>query len=547
MKRFNKVYLVIAAVVLCVVLFIGIKASSSAMKENPKDETVSAISYDTAEFENVTRNKGDMSKKQGVYYEIFVRSFADSNGDGIGDLKGVTQKLDYLKDLGIDGIWLMPITSSPSYHGYDVTDYYSINSAYGTEEDFKNLLSEAHKKNIKVIMDFVINHTSNQHPWFKEALSNPDSKYRNYYRWVSDDDTENYSKDDKSPWGSEVWHPGFDAEYYGIFSAEMPDLNYNNEEVRTEIKSAAKKWLDLGIDGFRLDAAIHIYGDNEFKKQKSNLDSNIQWWNEFASYCETINPDVYLVGETWNDLNTLPEYVQPFDTKFNFAVEQNILNAVSKNKSETKDKKDLSKMINDVYEKYDSIDTKYLDGVFGSNHDMDRIMSQVKTDEKARLVANIYMTLKGNPYIYYGEELGMKGRGSDPQKRTPFIWSTSDNSMNTSWEPDMMNKKTNPLDAQINDNNSMYNFYKNLISVRKNNPELITGKYKNIELDNKSILGYVRELDGKKVYVFHNLSDKPVSFNSPYDVNNIIYAYGDNTSGSGKSINIGKDGTIIFK
>ena len=178
---------------------------SNNEKTEYKDGDNSSDAYDKGNFTSELREKSDEKTKQGVYYEIFVRSFADSEGDGIGDFNGITAKLDYLKELGIDGLWLMPINESPSYHGYDITDFMALNSNYGTEEDFKKLLDEAHARDIKVIMDFPINHTSSEHPWFVDIFENEDSEYKNYYRWVSKNDTSDYSETDVSNWGNGVW------------------------------------------------------------------------------------------------------------------------------------------------------------------------------------------------------------------------------------------------------------------------------------------------------------------------------------------------------
>ena len=227
-------------------------------KDEPYVEgTYSSDSYDVAEFTAETRKKTNEEGNRGVYYEIFVRSFADSDGDGIGDLNGVTEKLDYLQELGIDGIWLMPITASDTYHGYSVTDYVTVNPDYGTEDDLKRLLDEAHSRDMKVIMDLVINHTSINHPWFQAAKSDENSEYRDYYRWVYKTDKKDCNHLlDKSSWGDMVWHQEGDFYYYGVFGADMPDLNYNNPDVRQAAKDAAGHWLELGLDGFRMDAAV---------------------------------------------------------------------------------------------------------------------------------------------------------------------------------------------------------------------------------------------------------------------------------------------------
>lgn len=503
--------------------------------------------FDTSDFELKLRNKTDESKKQGVYYEIFVRSFADSNGDGIGDLNGVTEKLDYLKELGIEGIWLMPINSSPSYHGYDVTDYNSINKDYGTEEDFKKLLDEAHARGIKVITDFVINHTSNQHPWFISALEGDDSPYRNYYRWVVKEDTVDYSASDKSPWDSPVWFKVGNAYYYSLFYGDMPDLNYNNPKVREEIKNAAGKWLKMGVDGFRLDACIHIYGDNEFKQMDSQTDANIQWWNEFASYCETINPEVYLVGEAWDKSNIFAEYAQPFDTKFDFTFEQNMIYAIQNGVAITQDAEDLASNLQTIIGEYAKYDKKYLDGVFATNHDQNRLMSQVQSSEKAELAAAIYLTLSGNPFIYYGEELGMYGEGDDQYKRTPFIWSKDGSDMDATWIDNSQNADVKPLKDQINDKNSMYTFYKNMLALRKDHEALTSGSYNAVTFENKSLLAYERNTDNEKLLVIHNLSDKKVNVDlSNYKVGQMVFKHAENTALNNNSAIIGAYGTIII-
>lgn len=471
--------------------------------------------FDTSNFSLALRHKGDESQKQGVYYELFVRAFADSDGDGIGDFNGITNKLDYLQELGIDGIWLMPINASPSYHGYDVIDYSKLNSDYGTEDDFKRLLDEAHKRNIKIIMDFVINHTSNQHPWFKSAIFSENSPYRDYYRIVNPSDTENYVEGASSPWNSSVWHPFGNLYYYGIFTDSMPDLNYNNPKVREEIKSAAAKWLEMGVDGFRLDAALHIYGVHEFEKQEDFTKSNIQWWNEFATACEAINPNVYLVGEAWDSDNPLADYVQPFDTKFNFTLQSDMLYAVKNGLSFTAHGEDLATSLKTLLDTYQNVDSKYLDGIFASNHDQDRIMSAVVVEDKARILPHIYLTLPGNPYIYYGEELGMKGKKPDELIRLDFKWTDDPNTLpNCNWAAaygndfSSENLDTPSLETQMKDSDSMYQLYKTLIAFRKNHPAILSGDYEPIATKNTSVLGYRRFTNEENLIILHNLSSK---------------------------------------
>lgn len=482
-------------------------------KEETKEyEPCSYDAYDTSDFDMKYRNKGDRKEKQGVYYEIFVRSFADSDGDGVGDFNGVTAKLNYLKDLGIEGIWLMPIHASPSYHGYDVTDYNSVNAEYGTEQDFEKLIKEAHKRDIKVIMDFVINHTSSEHPWFQNAIEDENSEYRNYYRWVKKSDTKDYDSADVSNWGDTVWHKNGTDYYYGIFSADMPDLNYNNVKVREEIINSAKKWLELGVDGFRLDAAMHIYGVNEFKQQQDSLQANMQWWNEFALACEEVNPDVYLVGEAWQETETLAEYAQPFDTKFNFTFQSDLITAIQQGNAQSATTGvSLAELIENLLKEYQKVDENFIDGVFAGNHDQNRVCSQLETEEQAKLAASIYLTLPGNPFIYYGEELGMLGEKPDEYIREPLKWSEDGSDMDTTWEESTYNKELiSAKEQQKTDTDSMYQHYKQLIALRKQNKALCYGNYQAVDVGQEEMMVYVREADGEKLLVLHNLSGKAV-------------------------------------
>lgn len=417
------------------------------------------------------------------------------------------------------------------------------------------MLEQAHERGIKVIMDFVINHTSQDHPWFQEALSNVNSPYRDYYRFVSKYDTDNYDESDCSPWGSEVWFSSGDYYYYSAFYG-MPDLNYNNPQVRTEIKQAASKWLDMGIDGFRLDAAMHIYGDWEFRlmTDAERLDANIQWWNEFAGFCESINPDVYLVGEAWQNDEILPEYAQPFDTKFNFAFEQNLIESVI-NETAVCSETSLADYLRNILDEYAKTDTNYLDGVFGANHDQNRIMSQMDGDEdKAKLVASVYMTLPGNPFIYYGEELGMYGSGADEDKRTPFLWE-NDGGMNTSWESDSQNETTKSLKEQQDDEKSIFNFYREIIKLRKSHTALSEGSYTAVSAGNDSVMAYIRESDDEKLLVLHNFSEDYVCItadNMPSELSGeeemtVEYSSGQNTSIEKGSVQMAAKSTLILK
>lgn len=491
-------------------------------EEETNQEPYDSAAYLNSQFKEIKREKGDMSKKQGVWYEIFVRSFADSNGDGIGDLKGVTEHLDYLSELGIDGIWLMPVFESGSYHGYDVTDFTKINPDYGTEEDLAELLEEAHKRNIKVILDFPINHTSSEHPWFVEACEDPDSQYAGYYRFVNKEDTDQYNTTDVSPWGSNVWHKIGNSYYYGIFGETMPDLNYNNPELRKEIKSAAEKWINMGVDGYRLDAAMHIYGNHEFYSVENQEEANVQWWNEFAADLEKINPEIYLVGEAWEEDDLLESYVQPFDTTFNFPFRNNLIPALNSESAVLESGENIADFLKKMLDTYDKVDENYLNGVISGNHDLPRILSAAGSEEKAKLAANICLTLPGNPFIYYGEELGMKGaEGSDYNYRTAFLWGEE---ADTTQIENYENDETASLKEQKQNENSMYHHYKELIALRKAK-EGLTGKvFEPVDTENDSVMAYRRGEGKTAVYILHNLSSTPVTISLNEIKNgNVIY------------------------
>jgi alpha-amylase len=268
-----------------------------------------------------------------VMYEIFVQSFADSDGDGIGDIRGMTSKLDYLEDLGIGGIWLMPIMPSPSYHKYDVTDYYEIHHDYGTMADFKNFLNEAHKRDIQVVIDMIINHTSNQHPWFLDSKGGVNCLYREYFVWMTEEEINQFSSVEKEKTGDSYnitqWHDaeGNDEKYYGFFTGMMPDLNFDNPKVRDEVIGIARYWIEeIGVDGLRLDAARHIYED-------SRVDDNQNWWIEYRAELQKINPNIYLVGEVWEKAENIAPFLHGLPALFNFDLSFSILESVKRGQS----------------------------------------------------------------------------------------------------------------------------------------------------------------------------------------------------------------------
>ena len=412
----------------------------------------------------------------GVFYEIFVNSFCDSNGDGIGDLNGVTSKLDYLDDLGISGIWLMPISPSPSYHKYDVTDYKDIDKNYGTMEDFENLLVEAHKRDIKVIIDMVLNHTSVSHPWFtysyQQAITGS-GQYKDYYNWSTT------NKDGYNKYGNLYYESRFDT--------SMPDLNLDNEYVREEIKDILKFWLEKGVDGFRLDAVIYYYFGNDSK--------NIEFLTFLKDYCKSINQDTYIVGEAWTNNNAIQNYYNSGNSYFAFGFSDsdqlgykyavNVRNG--KNLS-----KNLAEFTNAVRKNGNGANPAF----FISNHDQDRwARSFIGTyaNQSVKATASLLLLSPGNPYLYYGEEIGLNGsRGgenTDANRRLHMIWDSISHEGETN-DPQGSNfdESLQPKDGvnqQIVDKTSLLYHYLKVINLRNKYANLfLNGNVSNIELPN---------------------------------------------------------------
>ncbi|WP_379151748.1 alpha-amylase family glycosyl hydrolase [Paenibacillus sp. sgz5001063] len=454
-----------------------------------------------------------------VFYEIFVRSFYDSDGDGIGDLKGITEKLDYLNDgdpstkddLGIGGIWLMPVNPSPSYHGYDVTDYRSINPDYGTIEDMQTLITEAHKRGIKVIMDLVVNHTSKEHPWFVDSAKNPDGKYRNWYIWAED---QHRPISGTSAAGSgNPWHELLGSHYMGTFWDGMPDLNFDNPQVRTEMESIGKYWLKLGIDGFRLDAAKHIYEDLLSDKSAATTAKNVAWWQEFRQSMNEVNPKAYIVGEVWeNSAVSVGAYLDhAFDSGFNFGLAEALVNSAATEKDSG-----IAFTLERTYKLYSQLsEGAFTDAIFLTNHDQNRVMSQLQDQpQHAKMAASMLLTLPGNPFIYYGEEIGMLGVKPDEGIREPMRWTAGQPSGGqTTWELDSNNDAGSDVnvESQLNSSDSLLERYRQLISVRGELPALRNGDIRDYPSGQAGVMSFERITSAQQVLVAHNLTGEAVS------------------------------------
>ncbi|UCS91913.1 alpha-amylase [Echinicola marina] len=461
--------------------------------------------------------------KAGITYEIFIQSFYDTNEDGIGDVNGVIEKLGHVQDLGANAIWFMPIMPSPSYHKYDVTDYKAIHPDYGTMEDFKKLIEEAHQRDIKVVIDMIINHTSDEHPWFLESKKGRDNPYRDYYVWAQADTIQEYLDKKVVTLDSDnirQWHdPGFGKDYYyGFFTGDMPDLNFDNPKVREEIYDIGRFWLEeVGVDGFRLDAAKHIYPDDRAV-------DNHAFWNEFRAEMEKIKPDIYLVGEVYDMKEVVAPYLTGLPALFNFDFHYTLLDAFG-----MEDGMLLAKKQKEIIEFYEGITSDFIDATISSNHDQPRLLNELgKNPDKQKQAIAILMTMPGAPYLYYGEEIGMLGEKPDPNIREPFLWDEASKDIGrTSWmEPlNTTDKTVVPLSKQKDDVNSYYNHYKQVIKLRNTNPALAIGDLKlPSEAYPKPVMAYNRKTEAQDLMVFHNVGKKALEVDLPEAYSNVIYS-----------------------
>jgi len=442
-----------------------------------------------------------------IFYEIFVRSFYDSNGDGIGDFNGIIAKLDYLNDgdpktttdLGISGIWLMPVNPSPSYHGYDVSDYYSVNPQYGTMEDFKKLLDEAHQRGIRVIIDLVMNHTSVQHPWFSDSRD-PNSAKRSWYIWSANDPGYN------GPWGEKVWYKSGDAYYYAVFSEGMPDLNYTNPEVRTEMKDVASFWLkDIGADGLRLDAAKHIVEEAQVQE---NSTSNHTWWKEFHTAYKANNPQALAIGEVWSSTEAVAAYLNgdELDMVFNFDLAGMTVSNVNGGFG--------SGLGIAIQNSIKAIPNGQF-GTFLTNHDQNRVMYQLGENlEKAKNAATVLLTIPGVPFLYYGEEIGMTGFKPDERIRTPMQWTADEKAGFTTgypWQQFNMYYAEHTVADQTDDPSSLLSHYRTLIQLRNQHAALRVGSFTVVNSASLKVLAFIRQSKEETVLVVINLSNAAIT------------------------------------
>ena len=513
--------------------------------------------------------------KEAVAYQVYPRSFNDSNNDGIGDLPGMVEKLDYLKDLGIDVIWLSPMYKSPNDdNGYDISDYQDIMEEFGTMEDFNHLLSEVHKRGMKLILDLVVNHTSDEHPWFIESRSSKDNPKRDWYIWADPKSDGSEPNNWESIFNGSTWEYDDTTKqyYFHLFSKKQPDLNWSNPDVREAVFKMMNWWFEKGIDGFRVDAITHIKktfeaGDLPVPKGKQyapafDVDMNqpgIQDWLQEMKDKSLSHYDIMTVGEA-NGVNpdNAKEWVGEKEGKFNMIFQFEHLGLWSTGDSKF-DVLSYKNVLNRWQKQLEGIGWNAL---FIENHDQPRRVSTWGDDtkywfESATSHAVVYFLQQGTPFIYQGQEIGMtnypfesietfndvavkteyqivKSQGGDVNQlldkykmenrdnsRTPMQWTNEVNggfTEGTPWFPVNPNYKTINVAQQSEDSDSVLNFYKRLIKLKKSDDIYTYGEFNLIDDANENIFAYTRKLNNKTVLVAGNLTDHIASLNLPFEV-----------------------------
>lgn len=448
-----------------------------------------------------------------VFYEVFVRSFRDSNGDGIGDLRGLIEGLDYLNDgvpgqgddLEVDALWLMPIFKSPSYHGYDTLDYYSVDPLYGSQEDLEELFEACHARGMRVILDLVLNHTSSRHPWFLNASRGPDNDYRGYYLWRQEDPGWT------QPWGNgRTWHRHSSGDYYyGLFWSGMPDLNYTNPEVAQAMLEVGRHWLRRGADGYRVDAARYLVEDEE--RGQADLAETHAFFQQMRAELEQIKPDHTLVAEAWTERAATQSYYgqgDQFHMAFDFDLASAIERALVSGQRQVLD--------TELRRIQSQGGLWHFGATFLSNHDMDRLARRLRRPGALRAATSLLLTLPGTPFVYYGDELGMKqgSGGGDEAKRTPMAWSGdlyAGFSRNEPWYSLADGWEQDNVAAQRQDPQSLWSHHKALIALRHQHPALRTqGQVALLDSAQPGLFAMVRWTEQELAVVAINLSGEPL-------------------------------------
>lgn len=542
----------ILSLLLCAAMVIGTSGCSRAEKADETGQTAADDGPEMAETKEAEEiQETEIQKVEEVWlpaanipmednyrtwYEVFVYSFYDSNGDGIGDLKGLTEKLDYINDghpetatdLGCSGIWLMPVMPSPTYHKYDVTDYYGIDPEYGTMEDFEDFMAACQEREMKVIMDLALNHSSSRHPWFQEACSylmelgdgEPDldvCPYVDYYH---------FSKEKKSGYtrvpDSDIWY------YEAQFWEGMPDFNLYNEQLRGEIENIVDFWLDKGAGGFRLDAA------KEYETGANAANTEILSW--FTDMVKSKKEDAYLVAEVWTDFSTYAGYYDSgIDSIFNFAFADSD-GVIAKAVKGSIPASSYGSRIEEMAAALAEHNPEYIDAPFYTNHDMGRSAGYYAGEEseaQTKLAGAMNLMMSGSAFIYYGEELGMKGAGKDENKRAPMYFSTNPKAEGMCRGPQDMDEvkmKFGSLEEQEQDASSVYAYYKKAIYLRNFYPAIRKGRVENLEAyASDTTAALAKSFGDEKLYLFINISGNETSIDlsgmpEMLEIENTLYA-----------------------
>jgi len=443
-----------------------------------------------------------------VFYEIFTGSFSDSDGDGIGDLQGIIRRMDYLNDgntqsgdsLGIGGIWLTPVFSSPSYHKYDVTDYGTVDPTFGTEADLQELIRACHERDVKLILDLPLNHTGREHAWFQDFLNahregDTGSRWYDFYSWMKPEDA--------IPSGRR-FIPLEDLLVEANFSDDMPELNFDNPDVREEVLRIGKHYLEMGVDGFRFDAAKYLYlGEPE---------KNIAFWKWYMDGLREIRPDVYAVAEVWDGDSTVNPYAASVNCfRFSTSQAEGLIAKTAKGGNVNR----LTQNTEEYWQALHEINPDAIHIPFLSNHDMDRAAGYLPNKGgKMAMAANLYLLTPGSPFIYYGEEIGLRGsRGSamtDANRRLHMPWG-DDDPVSDPEGSDYASQTTETVQSQLEKPESLFRHYQRVLRVRKENPEIAAGTYTALHFEDTKLGGFLCTWQGKTAGVFHNPTGSPLT------------------------------------
>lgn len=501
----KRVFCVLLALMLLCPSCLALEDYDLYIKQYPKAESGECIVNDI-----VFSGDGTVPDNNRVFYEIFVGSFSDSNGDGVGDLRGIINRMDYLNDgnpqsglsLGVEGIWLTPIFLSPSYHKYDVTDFYKIDPQFGTMEDLKELIALCHERDVKIILDLPINHTGIENRWFKNfcnahMMQNENNDYYNFYVWLNEGERAPAGRTFNKVFGQKLL-------YESNFSESMPEPDYDNPFVRQAFLDVALYYLDLGVDGFRFDAAKYIYfGDHE---------ASAAFWEWYIGELRKVKPDLYTVAEVWDGDGVIDRYL-PYTSCFNFTASQ--VSGIIAETAKGGDVNRFTAFVEDYQQHLTSLSSCALPTLFISNHDMDRASGYLTlASGHMKMAASLYLLSPGSPFIYYGEEIGVRGsRGgaaSDDNRRMRMLWGDGDTVKNPSHTTYTKESPYTVKDFSASAD-SLLTHYKQLIMARKANPEIARGEYRALALPDTKLGGFISTWEGNSCLVLHNTTDRTLT------------------------------------